>query len=93
MKLLVQFTSHDSSLLSTQIELITYFRYHVTEYRAVIGMHPTVQGDKLLYGYVPDPFLPCGTGSGHIRLIPHTHNTQTSPMMEVRSPVHSHATH
>ena len=33
--------------------LITYFRYHVTEYCAVIGTHSTVQvrprGDKLLY--------------------------------------------
>jgi len=41
----------------------------VTEYCAMIGMHSTVQGDKLLYGYVPDPFPPCRTGSGHARVI------------------------
>ena len=36
--------------------VITYFRCHVTEYCAVIGMHSMVRGDKLLYGHVPDPF-------------------------------------
>jgi len=40
----------------------------VTEYCAVIGTHSTVRGDKLLYGYVPDPFPLCGIGSGHARL-------------------------
>jgi len=48
--------------------LITYFRYHVTEYCAVIGMHSTVWGDKLLYGQIPDLFPRCGIGSGHARL-------------------------
>jgi len=71
--LLAQRTSYASSLLSTQAEiwifpLITYFRYHVTEYCAVIGTHSTVQGDKLLYGHVSDPFPRCGIGSGHTRL-------------------------
>jgi len=49
--------------------VITYFRYHVTEYRAVIGTHSTVRGDKLLYGQIPDPFPRCGIVSGHARLI------------------------
>jgi len=40
----------------------------VTEYCAVIGMHSAVQGDKLLYGHVPDPFPRCGIRSGHVRL-------------------------
>ena len=48
--------------------LITYFRYHVTEYCAVIGTHSTVRGNKLLYGQIPDPFPRCGIGSGHARL-------------------------
>jgi len=48
--------------------LITYFRYHVTEYCAVIGTHSTVRGDKLLCGQIPDPFPRCGIGSGHVRL-------------------------
>ena len=30
-----------------------YFRYHVTEYCAVIGTNSMVWGDQLLYGYVP----------------------------------------
>ena len=47
---------------------MTYFRYHVTEYCAVIGTHSTVRGDKLLYGLIPDPFPRCGIGSGHARL-------------------------
>jgi len=71
--LLTQFTSPTSSSLSTQTEiwifpLITYFRYHVTEYCAVIGMHSIVQGDKLLYGHVPDPFLWCRIEYGRARL-------------------------
>jgi len=71
--LLAQFTSHASSLLSTQTEilifpLITYFRYHVTEYCAVIGTHSMVWSDKLLYGHVPVPFPLCGMMSGHARL-------------------------
>ena len=49
--------------------LITYFKYHVTEYCAVIGTHSTVWGDKLLYGHVPDPFPRCGIGSDDARLI------------------------
>ena len=48
---------------------ITCFSYHVTEYCAVIGMHSTVWGNKLLYGHVPDPFPRCGIGSGHTRLV------------------------
>jgi len=40
----------------------------VTEYRAVIGTHSTVRGDKLLYGHIPDPFPWCRIGSGHARL-------------------------
>jgi len=28
-----------------------------------------VQGNKLLYGHVPDPFPPCGMGSCHARLL------------------------
>ena len=40
----------------------------MTEYCAVIGMHSTVWGDKLLYGQIPDPFPRCGIGSGHARL-------------------------
>ena len=48
--------------------LITYFRYHVTEFCAVIGTHSTVRGDKLLYGHVPDPFPWCRIVSGHVRL-------------------------
>ena len=48
--------------------LITYFRYPITEYCAVIGMHSTVRGNKLFYGHVPDPFPWCGIGSGHARL-------------------------
>ena len=72
--LLTQATSHASSSLSTQTEilnflLITHFKYHVTEYCAVIGVHSTVRGDKLLYGHVPDPFPQCGIGSGHMRLV------------------------
>ena len=71
--LFAQFTSHASSLLSTHTEisffpLITYFRYHVTEYCAVIGTHPTVWGNKLLHGHVPVPFPLCGMMSGHVRL-------------------------
>ena len=64
-----------SSLLMLQVHspqvdfpLITYFRYHVTEYHAVIGTHSMVWGNKLLYGHVPGPFPLCGTGSGHARL-------------------------
>jgi len=38
----------------------------VTEYCAVISMHSTVRGDKLLSGHVPW----CGIGSGHARLGP-----------------------
>ena len=45
--------------------LITYFR---AEYCAAIDMHSTVQGDKLLYGHVPDPFPRYRIGSGHARL-------------------------
>ena len=72
--LLAQRNSHTSSSLSKQTEiwifpLITYFRYHVTGYCAVIGTHSTVRGDKLLYGHIPDPFPRCGIGSGHARLI------------------------
>ena len=48
--------------------LITYFRYHVTEYCAVIVTHSTVRGNKLIYGQIPDPFPRCGIGSGHARL-------------------------
>ena len=71
--LLAQCASHASSSLSTQTEIwifpvITYFRYHVTEYCAVIGTRSTVRGNKLLYGHVPDPFPRCGIGSGHVRL-------------------------
>ena len=40
----------------------------MTEYCAVIGTHSAVQGDKLLYGHVRDPFPWCGIGSGHTRL-------------------------
>ena len=40
----------------------------MTEYCAVIGMHSTVRGDKLLYGQIPYPFPRCGIGSGHVRL-------------------------
>jgi len=70
---LAQRTSHASSSLSMQTEiwifaLITYFRYHVTEYCAVIGTHSMVRGNKLLYGPVPDPFPWCRIGSGHARL-------------------------
>ena len=36
--------------------LITYFRYHVTQYCAVIDTHSTVWGNKLLYGHVPYSF-------------------------------------
>ena len=66
-------TSHASGSRSIQPEilnfpLITYFRYHVTEYCAVIGTHSTVRGNKLLYGLIPDPFPRCGIGSGHARL-------------------------
>jgi len=70
--ILAQFTSHASSSLSTQADfpLITYFRYHVTEYCAVIGTHSTVWGNKLLYGHVPDPFPLCGTGSGSSKTKP-----------------------
>ena len=73
--LLAQCTSHASSSLSTQTEIwifqlhvSTYFRYHVTEYCAVIGTHSTVRGTKLLYGHVPDPFPWYRIGSGHTRL-------------------------
>ena len=50
--------------------LITYFRYHVTEYCAVIGMHSTVHAGWpiALWQHVPDPFPQCGIGSGHARL-------------------------
>ena len=41
----------------------------MTEYRAVIGTHSMVRGNKLLYGQVPDPFPRCGIGSGHARLM------------------------
>ena len=41
--------------------LIAYFRYHVTEYCAVIVTHSTVRGNKLLYGHVPAPFPRCAT--------------------------------
>ena len=44
-------------LLTLKFWLITFFRYHVTEYCAVIGTHSTVWGDKLFYGHVPDPSL------------------------------------
>jgi len=69
-------TSHASGSRSIQTEILnfpvnTYFRYHVTEYCAVIGTHSTVRGDKLLYGQIPDPFPRCGIGSGHARLHPY----------------------
>jgi len=46
----------------------------MTEYCAVILVHTssTVRGNKLLYGYVPDPFPWCGIGSGHARLGAHS---------------------
>ena len=41
------------------------FKYHVTEYFAVIGTHSTMQGDEQLSGHVTDPFpewvWPCET--------------------------------
>ena len=65
-------TSHASGLRSIQAEVLNFpvnhIRYHVTEYCTVIGTHPTVRGDKLLYGHVPDLFPRCGIGSGHARL-------------------------
>jgi len=34
----------------------------MTEYCSVIGTHSMVQGDKLLYGHVPDPIPQCEWG-------------------------------
>ena len=66
-QLMIQDTSCLAHFSRFKFMLFTYFRYHVTEYCAVIGTHSTVRGNKLLYG--PDPFPRCGIGSGHTRLV------------------------
>jgi len=66
--ILTRFTSHASSLLSTQAEifsLINYLKYHVSWLNTVLWLvhtRSTVQGDKLLYGHVPDPIPQCEWG-------------------------------